>query len=244
MKWLLIPLFAIALPTAGQINSVPILDNSDSTAIQIKGEAMFAESIESSARCADLHEPRCLVVSILDQFSCRNASGRPILAFVATIHYASSYGNGLEDYTLVDIRLFDEHLFEPEDVYSPPPNAHGTMILPFRAAEQTGLPKAEVKTVFAQFADGTTSGDVKVGEQLRRMLKEEWQVLSNLDQIYALQGGQEFMSSLKNAKLPFEFGLGRGIENDPIAIERIHATVVRAKERLARINVETSVKSP
>lgn len=121
MKWLLVPLLAIALPTAGQINTVSILDNSESAAIQIKGEAIFAESVESSARCADLHEPRCLDVSILDQFSCRNTSGRPILAFVATIHYTSSYGSGLEDYTLVDVRLFDDHLFESEDVYSSPP---------------------------------------------------------------------------------------------------------------------------
>jgi hypothetical protein len=45
VKWLLVPLLAIALPTSGQINTVPILDNSESAAIQIKGEALFAESV-------------------------------------------------------------------------------------------------------------------------------------------------------------------------------------------------------
>ncbi len=244
MKWLLVPLLAISLPIEGQINTAPILDNSASTAIQIKGEAIFDESIESSARCADLHESRCLAVSILDQFSCRNTSGKPILAFVATIRYTSSYGSSLEDYTLLDVKLFDEHLFESEEVYSSPPNAHGTMILPLRGGQQTGLPKAEVKTVFVLFADGTTSGDGMEGEQLRRMLKEEYEVLSSLDQTYASQGGQKFMGSVRNAKWPFEFGLGRGVENDPAAIERVHATVVRAKERLSWINVETSLKRP
>lgn len=102
MKWLVIPLLAVALPTAAQINTVPISNNSASTAIEIKGEAMFAESIESSASCADLHESRCLVVSILDEFSCRNVSGKPILAVVATLRYMSSHGSVVENYTLVD----------------------------------------------------------------------------------------------------------------------------------------------
>jgi hypothetical protein len=244
MNWLVIPLRAVSLPTAAQINTVPLSNNSDSNAIETKGEAMFDESIESSTRCADLHESRCLAVSILDEFNFRNVSGKPILAFEVTLRYMSSQGSVVENNTLVDTRLFSEQLFESGDVYTLPPNAHGTMILPIRTSEQSRLPIAEVESVFVQFADGTTSGDVEAGEQLRRMLKEELQVLSSLDHMYVSQNRQNFLSSLRNARIPIEFGLSSSNPSDAIEIERVHALVVRAKERLARINLKTTAQSP
>ena len=111
------------------------------------------------------------------------------------------------------------------------------MIRPFRAAKQSGLPRAEVKTVFVQFADGTASGDEQIAEQLRRMLKEEWEVLSILDRTYAAYGREKFILALKGAKLPFELGVGREIEGNHAAIDRTYAAVLRAEQRLARINL-------
>jgi hypothetical protein len=244
MKSCLFLLFVLTLPTSGQVNTVPILDKSGFVnLIQTKGEATFAESVETtSPRCADLHEPRCLVVSIRDQVECRNLSGRPILAFVVVVHYASSYGSGLEENKLVDVNLFSTEFFDPEDVFSLPDNQHGTMIIPLRTIEQRGMPRAEVGAVFVQFADGATAGDSKEGQELRRMLKDEWAALSGLDHVYAAHGRAKFMVALEKAKLPFELGFDRGIESNPEAIDQIHAKVLRAEERLARIDIETGVK--
>ena len=94
-------------------------------------------------------------------------------------------------------------------------------------------PERRARDVMA--APVVTVGEETEGEQLRQMLKEELEVLSRLDQIYATKGRDRFIIALEKAKLPFELGVDRGVENNPEAVDQIHAKVLRAQERLARI---------
>ena len=191
---------------------VSVTDKSNiANVLQFSGNVSYLERFveDESGRPPNT---RYLETTSTSDVSAKNVSGRRILLVIATLDTSGSYGcsasrSGDRTDHILGMAL------EPGKSISV---SHGTATSrsladpnsPCANPDRTpSQPKADARTVFVQFDDGSTLGDEEAAKDILNQRASTLKALKQIDDVYAQQGEQGFLALLNedlgDSKLPY-----------------------------------------
>jgi hypothetical protein len=224
---------------------VPVTDKSDiANVLQFSGNVSYLEQFveNESGRPPNT---RYLETTSTSDVSAKNVSGRRILLVIATLDTSGSYG------------CSTSHSVEHTDHFWGMPLEPGKSIVvshgrgtsssladpnrpcanPDRAPSE---PKADARTVFVQFDDGSTLGDQEAASDVLNQRASILKALKQLDEVYAQQGEQGFLALLSadfgDSRLPQIVFLRETAKQSgsDAAIQEVRRLLQRAERNQAR----------
>jgi hypothetical protein len=185
----------LARPVWAQLPSpqtVSIVDRSDyKDIVQYSGTASFQEQFVGNQ----------LVSSCGIDISAKNVSGKPIVLFIASLEMIGSHGGCADRETIQSDSTFGVPI-EPEAMFvvSRRPlgaSVHVSVHSPLASPNEA---KAEIRTIYIQFADGSAVGD---SQKATDFLKTRAEILTGLKQLEAAyhSGGLGAFEALLKANL-------------------------------------------
>jgi hypothetical protein len=176
---------------------VDVVDKSEfQNAVQYVGKFSFGEQFIGGQ----------LLSSCGDDISARNISGKAIVLFVASLKANATLGGCRLDKVFQFDNVFSGHPVEPEANFKVSHQPYGTdrQVSQRRdtvgETEEPDEPKAEVRTLYIEFADGTAVGDKRAAEDILHTRNMILSALQQLESIYKVRGEAAF-ASLLNTKL-------------------------------------------
>ncbi len=168
-----------------------------------------------------------------------NASAKPILMFVqeVTVEYSSGYRDvDRKEYE----RYFASRMLEPGETFQYGRADHGVKVLPVTNLT-TSSPSCTIKTLFVQFADGSTFGDEKYASHILAIRKDIATALEHLNATYHDKGSKAFIQELNdtskyssdvNAFLDTHRAMfSQNLEAPPSAMNHVLGMIDRAESR-------------
>jgi len=136
-----------------------------------------------------------LRLSRLDEWSVKNVSQHPIVAFVEEMY--TQYPDGRNEARVAQYdSFFDSKVLKPGDVldYSRP--AHVTITVVPKSYDDRSEASSTVRIRWVQFSDGTCVGETKFAEGLIKMREGILEALTHLSEVYEVHGPEEFLKEL------------------------------------------------
>jgi hypothetical protein len=183
---LLVSQFAV-----GQV--LPMVDTSaDGNPVSRSGTATPSDPASDPATAA----------SFLEHWTVKNTSRKPIVTLIESVSVQTPSGRNadqLEQYEM----FFNPTLLTPGASVSFDSTSN---IFHVGQGPVDYGSHCEIKTLWIQFADGTTFGDARYAKKLLADRKASLQALVHLSDIYTQQGSAQFIAELEKPYVPSEAG--------------------------------------
>jgi hypothetical protein len=182
---ILLSLLILAVSAFAADKTIPISDETSSgSPLANTGQITMSETITNGRR----------LISRRDEWTVRNASHQPIIAFIETM--SVTYPDGeVAVRTVQHEAFFDTRLLNPGDVmdYSLGPSRVRSLDpKTYIETEPTSLVRAR----WVQFSDGTSWGDPQYAADLMQIRRGIWNALTHLTNTYKARGAEEFLKQL------------------------------------------------
>ena len=194
----------LSLPSLGQ--TFTFVDDSPSDSpLAWRGTATFDQNMQGS--CA---------------LTAHNRSGHLVVAYKVEFDVVRPDGQ------LATFQHRHDHFFKPQDMlaqsspqplqdFVPPENAICADYLGANETPTTAAPSAHIKTIFAQFDDGTVWGNATVAQDIMQQRTAAIAFLQTLAQAYASGGADGLAAVTKKGP-----GRGQNRESYPVALTELH----------------------
>lgn len=212
----LVVIFALVAACTGwcQIPQVvSVTDKSDiANVLQFSGNVSYLERFVEDESGRPPNNRYLEMISTSD-VSAKNVSGRRILLVIAALDTSGSYGCSSGSQSAV----------QTDHIWGVPVEPGKSISVSHQRGESRSLadpnspcanpdrtpsqPKADARTVFVQFDDGSTLGDEEAAKDILNERASTLKALKQIDDVYAQQGEQGFLALLNedlgDSKLPY-----------------------------------------
>lgn len=133
----------------------------------------------------------------------RNISSKTILALVVWLDVLPSYASPQRFVRQYEC-FFAPDVINPGDDHSLTEPTVGEQIEPYDPSRPAETARAEARTVYVQFLDGSIFGDEGFGDHLRTLRRQTRRHLHHLDKTYTHRGEAAFLEELNETVEPGE----------------------------------------
>jgi hypothetical protein len=188
----------LAVAVVGGILACPVLLAAEETTISITETITAGSPVQNTGSVtlseAAIDEKRA-VMSHSDEWTVKNVSQKPIVAFVETLLVRDADAVRVERKALYDA-FFHPELVAPGETISLSEESHGKQVISAKFIPPAS-PTCEVTVRWVQFADGSTFGDSKYAEQLLQDRVAIRGILEHLKDVYTNEGPEKFDEQLQ-----------------------------------------------
>jgi hypothetical protein len=189
----------LAAAVLGGILACPVLLAAEETTISITETTTAGSPVQNTGSVTlsetAIDEKRA-VMSHGDDWTVKNVSQKPIVAFVETLLVRDANGVSVERKAQYDA-FFHPELVAPGATISLSEESQGKRVIIAKFIPPPVSPTCEVTVRWVQYADGSTFGDSKYAEQLLQDRVAIRGILEHLKDVYTNEGPEKFDEQLQ-----------------------------------------------